>query len=57
MTEKINNCYFNIEGRCTFPKSYSKWIGSSGRDWDSKENCTFTQHGSQTICTNYKIQN
>lgn len=54
---KINNCYFNFEGKCTYPKSYSKHIGVSGRDWDSKENCVFTQYGAQTTCSNYKIQN
>lgn len=52
-----NNCYYNIDNMCTHPKSYSKHIGASGRDWDSKESCTFTQYGAQTVCSWYKIQN
>lgn len=56
MSERINNCYYNIEGRCTYPKDYTIWIGSSGRDWNSKENCVFLQDGAQTVCSNYNIE-
>lgn len=56
MSEKINNCYYNIEGMCTFPKPYSGFVGFSGRAWDSKESCTFTQHGAQKVCTDYVIE-
>ena len=57
-TESVqNNCYFNIKRKCTFPKSYSKWIGDSGRDWESNENCTVTQYGAQKVCGNYKLEN
>ena len=56
MTERLNNCYYNIEGICTFPKHYTVWIGLTGRDWYSKENCVFTQDGAQKVCSNYIIQ-
>lgn len=51
-----NNCYFNITGRCTNPKvtrDKATAIGGSGRDWDSKQNCTFTQDGAQSLCHEY----
>lgn len=47
-----NDCWWNVEGRCTFDK-YKKHNLRSQRDWDSKENCTVTQLGTQ-ICSNYK---
>lgn len=50
-----NNCYYNIKGMCTFPKPYSEWVVSTGRDWDSKESCTVTQYGAQVLCSNYKF--
>jgi len=55
--ERKNNCYYNVEGRCTYPKPHRGWIGETGRCWDSKESCTFTQDGAQKLCTLYKIQN
>ena len=51
-----NNCYYNINGKCTFPKPYSTWVGNSGRAWESNENCTVTQYGAQKLCSNYKIE-
>jgi hypothetical protein len=51
-----NNCYFNFRGTCTNPKitrNKPTTIFGSGRDWDSKQNCTFTQDGAQTHCTEY----
>lgn len=48
-----NNCYFNIGGRCTNPKVTRGLAGESGRDWDSKQNCTFTQDGAQSLCSAY----
>lgn len=45
-----NNCYYNISGRCTNPRGLA---GESGRDWDSKQNCTFTQDGAQSLCSVY----
>lgn len=51
-----NNCYFCIEGRCTNPKitrCNDVPIGGSGRDWDSKQNCTFKQDGAQSLCSEY----
>jgi hypothetical protein len=57
LIEKKNNCYYNFDGRCTYPKPHRGWIGESGRCWDSKESCVFTQDGAQTLCTFYKIQN
>ena len=51
-----NNCYYNIQGKCTHPKPYSEWVGVSGRDWDSKESCVFTQDGAQGICKWYRFR-
>ena len=48
-----NNCYYNIGGRCTDPKITRGLAGESGRDWDSKQNCTFTQDGAQSLCSEY----
>lgn len=47
-----NDCYWNFEGRCTFDK-YKKHRRAGQRDFDSKENCTFTQIGTQ-LCSWYK---
>jgi hypothetical protein len=49
-----NNCYYNISGKCTNPKITR---GESGRDWDSKQNCTFTQDGAQSLCSEYFFEN
>lgn len=49
----INNCYYNFQGRCTHPNSETKRVGSSGRDFDSKINCIFTQNGAQGVCSWY----
>ena len=48
-----NNCYYNIGGRCTNPKITRGLAYESGRDWDSKQNCTFTQDGAQSLCSEY----
>lgn len=47
-----NDCWWNVTGRCTFDK-YNKHEFKSQKDWDSKENCTVTQLGTQ-LCSNYK---
>ena len=52
-----NNCYYNISGRCTNPKITRGLAGESGRDWDSKQNCTFTQDGAQSLCSEYFFEN
>lgn len=51
MSERINNCEWNYEGKCT--KGFFE--GSPVRIWDSKINCTFTQIGSQKICSGYRL--
>ena len=48
-----NNCYYNIGGRCTNPNITRGLAYESGRDWDSKQNCTFTQDGAQSLCSEY----
>lgn len=52
-----NNCYYNISGKCTNPKITRGLAGESGRDWDSKQNCTFTQDGAQSLCPKYLFEN
>ena len=52
-----NNCYYNIGGRCTNTKITRGLAGESGRDWDSKQNCTFTQDGAQSLCSEYFFEN
>jgi len=51
-----NNCYFNINGGCTNPKITRGIAGDSERDWDSKQGCTFTQDGAQSLCSVYFFQ-
>ena len=48
-----NNCCYNIAGRCTNPKISNGLASESGRDWKSKLNCTFTQDGAQSLCSEY----
>jgi len=38
------------------PRTQSMWIGHSGRDWVSRENCTVTQYGAQKVCSNYRLE-
>ena len=50
-----NDCYWNFEGRCIHPRTcrgMGMWVGHP-RNWDSKENCTVTQLGTN-VCSNYK---
>ena len=50
-----NDCYYNHEGKCVHPmtcRGRGIWVKDS-RNWDSKENCTLTQLGTQ-LCSNYK---
>lgn len=54
-----NNCYWNVRGTCTNPiinrhEPTAKY--GSGRDWDSKLNCTLTQYGAQKVCSGYKLE-
>ena len=56
---QINNCYFNIKGRCTnleITRNRPTAKCGSGRDWDSLQNCTFTQDGAQALCSEYKFR-
>jgi len=48
----VNDCYWNVEGRCTFDK-YKMHYPYGQRDLNSKENCIFTQIGTQ-LCSWYK---
>ena len=53
----INDCYWNIDGRCTSFKvtrdiNYQNKKPSFSRDWDSRQNCTLTQFGAP-ICGEY----
>ncbi len=52
-----NNCYYNISGKCTNPKITKGLAGESGREWDSKQNCTFTQDGAQSLCSVFFFEN
>jgi hypothetical protein len=49
----INDCNFNINGRCT-NQIITRNILQSGfsRDWDSKQNCVYTQIG-VLLCSCY----
>ena len=47
-----NDCYWNVEGKCTHKKWYNVPEYYS-RNWDSLENCTVTQLGTN-ICSFYK---
>ena len=56
----VNNCYWNINFRCTNPKITGNkpvtYFNYTERDWDSKINCTLTQFGAQKICSEYKLE-
>jgi hypothetical protein len=50
-----NDCYYNFEGKCIHPmtcRGKGRWQRRP-RNWDSKENCTVTQLGTQ-LCSAYK---
>lgn len=53
----VNNCFWNLEGRCTNPLVTRNPIDKmfSSRDWDSKQNCTVTILGVHN-CSAYKQQ-
>jgi hypothetical protein len=52
----INDCFWNIDGRCTNKQITRNKIPSSfSRDWDSKQNCTMTQLGVR-LCSCYLQQ-
>lgn len=46
-----NDCYWNVRGICTYHK-YDP-TKRYKHNFDSKENCTVTQLGTQ-VCSNYK---
>jgi hypothetical protein len=50
----INDCYFNCEGKCVNKKVTRKKTNMSC-DWESKQNCTFTQIGTE-LCSGYMKQ-
>jgi hypothetical protein len=50
----INDCYYNCKSKCVNKKiTRKKTIMSC--DWDSVQNCTFTQIGTE-LCGCYKKQ-
>ena len=52
----LNDCEFNIQGKCTNPEVSRGKPYFSGKDWDSKVNCVLTQYGTR-VCHVYKRQN
>jgi hypothetical protein len=49
----VNDCRWNIDGRCTnYKVTKNKQIHEFSRDWDSKQNCVYTQLGVY-ICGGY----
>ena len=50
----INDCYFNCKGKCV-NKNVTRTKTRMSCDWDSKQNCTFTQIGTE-LCDAYKKQ-
>ncbi len=53
----INNCYWNINKKCTNCEITRKKINKlfKSRDWDSKINCVYTILGVH-LCHGYKMQ-
>lgn len=50
----VNNCRWNIKGKCTNEKITKDELPFGfSRDWDSKQNCTFTILGVH-LCYEYK---
>ena len=51
----INNCYFNVDGKCTSWEVTRNTNPLPGfvRDWDSKQNCTVTIYGVH-VCGGYR---
>lgn len=50
----VNNCHWNIEGKCT-NKDVTRIKTSMSRAWDSKQNCTLTILGVH-LCGGYLHQ-
>jgi len=51
----INDCYWVCNRKCTNPKVTRNNIPKSfSRDWDSKQNCTYTIIGT-SICSGFKF--
>lgn len=50
----INDCHFNFKGKCV-NKEVTRRKTIMSCDWDSKQNCTFTQIGTE-LCSSYKKQ-
>lgn len=52
-----NNCYYNINGKCTEPiVNHTSILVGSGRIWDSQINCVVTQDGAQSVCSAYRFR-
>lgn len=52
----VNNCYWNIEGKCTNQSiTRNKIPDAYSRDYDSKQNCTVTIIGVH-LCSEYVPQ-
>ena len=50
----VNNCEWNLEGKCTNPKCTRNIIPKGfHRDWDSRQKCTFTILGVH-LCGEFK---
>jgi hypothetical protein len=50
----VNNCLWNWESRCT-NKEITRSNTTMSRDWDSKQNCTYTILGIH-LCHCYEAQ-
>lgn len=50
----VNNCYWNVKGKCTNPQvTHNKIMRGYSKDWSSRQNCTFTILG-VCVCSAYK---
>jgi len=50
----VNNCHWNIKGKCTNPKVTRNNISDTySRDWESRQNCTLTIMGVH-LCSKYQ---
>lgn len=56
LEDGVNNCYWNIEGRCTNKLiTKTKEATQYGRDWGSRQKCTYTIFGASE-CGEYLQQ-
>lgn len=51
----VNHCHWNVDGRCTnYNVTRNSIIAGFSRDWDSRQNCTYTILGVQ-ICGGFSV--